>query len=76
MRIDDGDDAAPVTYRYTDIYVLKALADGLLATNSANRVNQAIQVIKELRRNRARTCPSVGRIRKVRSPDCRKNSEL
>src|ERR1700723_1352614 len=45
IRVNDGDDAAPVTYYYTDIYILTAVANGLLTATNPNRANQAMQVI-------------------------------
>lgn len=72
IRINDGDDAAPVAYYYTDIYVLTAFADGLLATNTANRANQATQVITSLHGGigRERLPVPIGAFVKVCSPDC------
>jgi hypothetical protein len=72
IRVNDGDDAASVTYHYTDIYVLTVLADRLVTTDNANRPNQARDVITALHggTGHQRIPVPFGASVRVRSPDC------
>ena len=50
IHIDDCDPSCPVAYSYTDIFVLTALAGGLVVPGQNNRAEQAREVLTRLHR--------------------------
>ena len=72
IQIDDSEDACPATYYYTDIYVLTALAVGLILTNRNSRARQAVKFLNRLRRGigTERVAVPLGAFVKLRAPSC------
>ena len=70
IEIDGSDDACPVSYYYTDIFVLLAFFDGLIGT--AQTRDKAKMVIQHLRRNagRMKAPLPLGVFVKMKSPSC------
>jgi hypothetical protein len=48
IEIDDSSDECPVTYYYTDIFIVTALAHGLISSERGKRVDQASTLLTRL----------------------------
>jgi hypothetical protein len=72
IKIDDSDDSCPVSYFYTDVFVLTALADEMIVSKRPARARQARNLISELRQGRGREPVPVpaGVFFKIRSASC------
>jgi hypothetical protein len=70
ISIDETDDACPVTYHYTDVFILTAFAEGLITGLSKTQRENVTKVLQELHRGSGRERVSVplSLCLKVRSP--------
>jgi hypothetical protein len=70
ISIDDTIDACPVTYSYTDVFVVIALAEGLINSTNSYRCTQAAELLHKLSRGTGRERVSVplGVFVQMRSP--------
>jgi hypothetical protein len=72
IQIEDSDPACPVTYSYTDIFVLTVLGDGLIVPEQKKRKKQALKVLRGIHsgKGRERILVPLGAFLPVRSPSC------
>ena len=70
IHIDDGNPDCPVVYSYTDVFILTAMANGLLVPSQVNRTNQAHSVLAGLHEGSGRDSIRLpkGIFVKLRSP--------
>jgi hypothetical protein len=70
MQIDDGDPSCPVTYYYSDIFILVVLAERWLVCENKYRNEQALEVIRRMRVGigRERVSVPLGAFVKLRTP--------